>query len=685
MCKPQQRLSYLSRYVAIVCSLLCIATTQTIANDRSDSNEQPVVVGYLPHYRLAEWSVEQIGPVTDIVFFADFLKPNGILKEPLINSANVAKLQGIKRATRCRIHICVGGGGQSQGFPLLADDVELRTKFIATLQDMCRRYGFDGVDYDWEHPKNAKELEAYADLLSETKQSFSRDGLLVSVAQAGWQDIGKSGYQAVDRVHLMSYDHEYPQATLEKAQQDVQRLLDWGCPPHKIVLGVPFYGRNKQGRARTYRELTGARDLASAGDAMDGYALNGKATIRSKVRFARTKNLGGVMIWEVGQDTRDPTTSLLAAIEEELDASVTAFRTLPNWPARKANAWYAKIDWPVGANFVPSTAINQLEMWQSQTWDPETIGRELGWAAKIGMNTMRVYLHDIPWGQDAEGFLERIDDYLTIADKHGIRTIFVIFDSVWHPHPRPGKQLDPIPGVHNSGWVQSPGITILDDPQRQDELKPYVQSVLRRFKDDKRVLAWDLFNEPENTNQSSYGPTSAHPDLDQATKEKRAIELTKKTFQWARQVNPTQPLTVGVWTGAGWSDNPHGMALLSLRNSDVISFHSYGGPEQTRKIVERLAKFGRPLICTEYMARSAGSTFKEILPIFKEHRVAAINWGLVAGRSNTIYPWSSWKKPFNSEPDPWFHDIFRKDGTPYRKSEVDFIMGSISKGPHPVP
>jgi hypothetical protein len=348
------------------------------------------------------------------------------------------------------------------------------------------------------------------------------------------------------------------------------------------------------------------------------------------------------------------------------------------WSVDKANQWYASIDWPVGANFVPSTASNQLEMWQAETWDPQTIERELGWAADIGMNAMRVYLHDIPWQQDSTAFLNRIDEYLSVADKQGIRTLFVFFDSVWHPHPKPGPQPEPTPGLHNSSWVQSPGIEILNDSDRQDTLKPYVQGVLGRFKDDERVLAWDLFNEPDNANFVSYGPRSETPDLNYNTKSKRAAELIQKTFEWSREIDPAQPLTVGVWSGAGWAEKPSGVALLSLQHSDVISFHSYSRSEPTRKIVERLARYGRPLICTEYMARSAGSNFESILPIFAKHKVGAISWGLVQGRSNTIYPWKSWNEPFAAEPEPWFHDIFRQDGTPYRQQETEFIKNTVS-------
>lgn len=342
------------------------------------------------------------------------------------------------------------------------------------------------------------------------------------------------------------------------------------------------------------------------------------------------------------------------------------------WPAEKANAWYEAQAWPVGANFVPSTAINQLEMWQADTFDPETIDRELGWAAGIGMNTMRVFLHDIPWQQDAEGFCGSIDRYLEIADRHGIRTMFVIFDGVWHPEPKAGRQPEPRPGVHNSGWVQSPGKAILADPARQDALKPYVQGILRRYGNDARVLAWDLFNEPDNPNANSYGERGSKIELDPATKADRATELLRKTFDWAREANPSQPLTAGVWVG-DYLKNPSPIARLMLDESDIITFHTYDKPPRARQLTEGLKALGRPLLCTEYMARGNGSTFETILPLFKEHRVGAYSWGLVDGKSQTACAWSTWQQPAAGEPDPWFHDIFRRDGTPYRAAEVEFL------------
>ena len=343
-------------------------------------------------------------------------------------------------------------------------------------------------------------------------------------------------------------------------------------------------------------------------------------------------------------------------------------KTVPGrWTEAQANAWYAKQPWPVGANFVPRTAINQLEMWQADTFDPKTIDQELGWAAGIGMNTMRVFLHDILWRDDPIGLLARMDQYLAIADKHNIKTLFVFFDGVWDPHPYAGKQRPPRPFIHNSGWVQSPGREILRDPARQDALKPYVQGVLRRFKDDPRILGWDLFNEPNNKNVDAYGK------IEIKNKAEAAQQLLEKVFGWAREVNPTQPLTAGIWNDyKGWKDRPPIFEFM-LANADIITFHNYAQSDDMAKEVTELKAYNRPLICTEYMARGNKSTFDPILGDLKKDKVGAINWGLVDGKTQTSYPWETWDKNYTGEPALWHHDIFRADGTPYQAEETAYI------------
>ena len=339
------------------------------------------------------------------------------------------------------------------------------------------------------------------------------------------------------------------------------------------------------------------------------------------------------------------------------------------WPEKKANDWYAKQPWLVGSDYIPAMAINELEMWQEDTFDPKRIDLELGWAQGIGMNTMRVFLHDLLWQQDAAGFRKRLDAFLKICDKHKIKPMFVLFDSCWDPFPKLGKQHAPTPGVHNSGWVQSPGVDALKDPAQYPRLEAYVQGVVRAFAKDKRILAWDIWNEPDNRNSNSYGK------LEPANKVDLVLTLLPKAFEWARAANPAQPLTSGVWQG-DWSV-PEKLApieKIQLESSDVISFHNYSSPDDFERHVQQLLAYHRPILCTEYMARGRKSTFQGILPIAKKYKVAAINWGLVAGKTQTYLPWDSWEKPYiDRDPEVWHHEVFRIDGEPYSKEETDFI------------
>lgn len=353
------------------------------------------------------------------------------------------------------------------------------------------------------------------------------------------------------------------------------------------------------------------------------------------------------------------------------------------WPAEKAKAWYEKQRWLVGANFGPSTAINQLEMFQADTFDLATIDRELGWAHDLGFTSMRVFLHHLLWEQDTEGFLKRLDEFLAAADKHEIGVMFVLFDSVWDPEPKLGKQREPQQGLHNSGWVQSPGKVDLMNAERHKLLEEYVKGVVGRFKDDPRVQVWDIWNEPDNLNGNSYGEQNLKTELPGEQKHQAVEALLAKSFAWAREAGATQPLTSGLWLGDHKADPARLIPIekVQLAQSDVISFHTYDNLDGTRQWVEALRKHGRPLLCTEYMARPQGSTFDPILAYFKEQKIAAYNWGFVAGKTNTIYPWDSWQKPYPKEPPVWFHDVFRADGKPYRPEEVEYIRKVTGAAP----
>ena len=361
---------------------------------------------------------------------------------------------------------------------------------------------------------------------------------------------------------------------------------------------------------------------------------------------------------------------------------------METWSEKKANEWYNAQPWLVGCNFLPSTAINQVEMFQPETFDPETIRRELGWASDVGFNTLRVYLHDILWKEEVRaGFLANFGTFLDICEALGMRCIILFFDDIhWDHDIKLGPQQPRITGVHNSGWLKCPGRKLLqayDDGSitgsDRARLKNYVQDLMERYRDDRRILMWDLYNEPNQP----------------VTK-----TLLEDTWAWAREVGPSQPLT-GCFTGAGPDYRDY-----HAEQSDVLTFHCYN-TQSLQEIIDRLRKAhpGRPIICTEYMGRP-NSTFKGCLPILKENHVGAINWGLVNGKSGTVWHWPSQKairaiveKPGWSlaaiesghgfdrptpgenypEPEAWFHDIFRVDGTSYDAAETALIRELVGR------
>lgn len=319
--------------------------------------------------------------------------------------------------------------------------------------------------------------------------------------------------------------------------------------------------------------------------------------------------------------------------------------------------------WPLGCNFTPSTASNQLEMWQPETFDRATIDRELSWAAGLGMNTVRVYLHDILHRDDADGFISRMEWFLECADGHGLSMIPVLFDGVWNPWPKAGPQGAPVPRLHNSRWVQSPGSAILHSPDRWPELQSYVSGVVGHFAGDERILVWDIFNEADQVDAESMKSGSRRE------KTEHAVGLARLVFDWARAAQPSQPLTMGVWEyGPDNMPVPGPYNELALQSSDVVSFHCYSPRAVLQSVIENLSLHGRPLLCTEWLARTAGSTV-DLLPVFRDRNVGAVNWGLVDGRTNTRFPWRSWTEEVGDD-EPWFHELLHADGTPYSADEA---------------
>jgi hypothetical protein len=340
------------------------------------------------------------------------------------------------------------------------------------------------------------------------------------------------------------------------------------------------------------------------------------------------------------------------------------------WTAEAAAAWHGAQPWLMGCNFTPSTAINQLEMWQAATFDLPTIERELTLAASAGMNVARVYLHDLLWVDDAPGLLARVEQLLAAADARGIGVMLVLFDSCWRPDPALGPQPHPVDGVHNSGWLQAPGPAALADPAQHPRLRAYVEGMVAHFAHDRRVIAWDVWNEPDNGAE-----VSACDPAELNAKAALVLPVLRAAFAWARGAAPSQPLTSGIWLG-DWSapDKLTELQRAQLDESDIVSFHNYGDADDFARRIAWLSAWGRPILCSEFMARPAGSTFQSILPIARAEGVGAICWGLVRGKTQTHLPWVAWQeKGFGGVGEPWFHDIFEVDGAAHDPAEVEFL------------
>jgi hypothetical protein len=321
------------------------------------------------------------------------------------------------------------------------------------------------------------------------------------------------------------------------------------------------------------------------------------------------------------------------------------------WTEEKASDWYKRTGVIRGCNYLPRTAVNVTEMWQMNTFDPETIDQELGWAREAGYNSVRVFLQYLVWADDAEGLKGRIEQFLTIADSHGIRTMLMLFCdcSFAGKEPYLGRQDDPIPGIHNSGWVPSPGLERVTNIATWPGLEMYVKDIVGSFAADERVLIWDLYNEPGNSGMGD-----------------RSLPLVEATFAWAREVDPVQPLTTGAWT-----DFDGRMSRRTMELSDIVSFHGYTDAAGVENTIGICRAYGRPVICTEFLHRQTGNTFEAILPLFSRHKVGWYQWGLVAGRTQTYMPWGS--KAGDPMPAVWQHDVFREDGSPYDPAELELV------------
>jgi GH18 family chitinase len=272
-----------------------------------------LVIGYLPEYR-------QLNPdwgkcLTDLIYFSIQPMPDGGLDTSALSAETLQMLQEMRRTYGIRIHISVGGWKRSDNFAPMATRPKTRKTFVRNLLSFCLENDLDGADFDWEFPENEGEIRAYADLLTEVKAAFRPRGWIVSVALAPSAQIDLRPYAAVDRIHIMSYDRGVKHATQEQAQQDTALFLSAGATQEKLILGMPFYGRTMTPPYKDYpyAEIVERYHPSPMSDEIENIYFNGIGTIQRKTCLAKTMGLGGVMVWELGQDSLD-STSLLGAI-----------------------------------------------------------------------------------------------------------------------------------------------------------------------------------------------------------------------------------------------------------------------------------------------------------------------------------------------------------------------------------
>lgn len=356
------------------------------------------------------------------------------------------------------------------------------------------------------------------------------------------------------------------------------------------------------------------------------------------------------------------------------------------WSSEQAQAWYQQQGWLCGFNYLPSTAVNWTDIWQQDTFDAPTIERELGWAARAGYNSLRINLPFIVWEYDRDGLLARIEQFLTIAARHGFRTMLTLMDDCGFSgdEPYPGPQKAPVPGKHNSQAAASPGRAKVCNRDDWPQIESYIRDIVRTFRNDPRVLLWDLYNEPGNRGIFTTGTVEVLYDEKLET---CAHELLHLAFAWARDENPSQPLTVCAWhLPAETADEQfyqHPLDQTALALSDVISFHAYTHTARMVAIIHQLQQLGRPLFCTEWLARHVGSTIEEQLPLMHVANIAPYQWGLVRGKTQTWLPWPS---VMANSPDYcrlWFHDVFDENGIPFAKAEIELVRRLSRIGLHP--
>ena len=349
------------------------------------------------------------------------------------------------------------------------------------------------------------------------------------------------------------------------------------------------------------------------------------------------------------------------------------------WSIEKIWEWYNKRPWIRGCNFMSSDCANRIDQWQEYGFEErfENAVRELALAAETGFNSIRIIPEFFVWEKEHNGFMERLERYIAAAWANGISCMIVLGNDCVPPKSEAlqrlklGEQEFDF-GYHGGrkisqhGSFSGAGYSILDDPETAESFYKYVHEIVTKYKDDERIIIWDVFNEPGNSNRKSI-----------------SLPHLKKLFEIIRAINPIQPLTVGVWNYGGDGKFPECLSEIErfgLENSDIISYHNYGTYLTNIKIIKNLKNENRPIINTEWLSRGSKNTVEEMFPLFYLEKIGCYNWGLVAGKYQTYEPWNAIWDNYEKDPDScdwdftkWCHDLYRPSLRPYNPKEIELI------------
>lgn len=347
------------------------------------------------------------------------------------------------------------------------------------------------------------------------------------------------------------------------------------------------------------------------------------------------------------------------------------------WTENEIKAWYDALPWLRGCNFLPSNCVNRLDMWQSYKRNEhlETADRELALCNETGFNTVRLWLNFDVYYKEPEEFMNTLESYISLSAKHNQAVMIVLAYEEDLPYGEKfiaknlGKQkiyfnhFNRDYKLFNECLNENKFRHYSEYPETRELFFEMVERVVKKYREDKRIIAWNVENEPG----IGIG--------------KRAIKLLRELFALVRSLDPVQPLAADIWHAVkddGTLDSEEENVAYEL--SDFISFHSYSEYEWFLSGLYALKKhYARPIIVTEWLNRCNHNTVRDIYPLLMYDKIGCYCWGFVGGETYTTEPWNDFWEKFEKNPDvnfdftKWQHDLYRRNYHPYDPREIALI------------